>query len=223
MQIILLHGALGTPEAVEPLREFLAPHDIYNLGLNGHGRLPRGDHFSIESFADDLYLYIQESGMERPAIFGYSMGGYIALSMASRYPGIAGPIFTLATKFDWSPEQAAIQAAMLNPEKIEAKVPAFASDLARKHGPEWKALCRSTAALMEELGRSKPLALESINTPVMVAVGDQDKMVSADESRFAASKLPNGKLHLFGGMPHPIEKCDISLIASAFMKFVLNN
>jgi hypothetical protein len=46
---------------------------------------------------------------------------------------------------------------MLQPEKVELKVPAFAQALAQLHGEhEWKSLMSKTALLMKELGPSSP-------------------------------------------------------------------
>jgi pimeloyl-ACP methyl ester carboxylesterase len=51
------------------------------------------------------------------------MGGYVALKTAVLHPGRIEAIVTLGTKFHWDPENASNEVRMLNPEKIEEKVP----------------------------------------------------------------------------------------------------
>ena len=56
------------------------------------------------------------------------MGGYVALQLANKHPKYVQKIITLGTKFAWDKETAAKEVKMLNPEKIEEKIPAFAKN-----------------------------------------------------------------------------------------------
>ena len=73
------------------------------------------------------------------------MGGYVALGLAAEHPNRIKKVVTLGTKIDWSPEVAASMSRMFDPEKIQAKVPAFANLLAQAHAPaDWKKVCQYT-------------------------------------------------------------------------------
>jgi len=86
-------------------------------------------------------------------IFGYSMGGYAAICTALKHPDRISSIMTLATVFDLSPERAQKEAAMLDPGKIELKVPSFAETLKHLHGSEkWKSLLQQKAGMMKVFG-----------------------------------------------------------------------
>ena len=85
--------------------------------------------------------------------FGYSMGRYAAVCIALKHPDRICSIMTLATVFDWSPERAQKEAAMLDPGKIELKVPAIAETLKHLHGSEkWKSLLQQKAGMMKVFG-----------------------------------------------------------------------
>ena len=97
---------------------------------------------------DDL---VQQVG-ELVHLFGYSMGGFIALLSAANGNKKIHSITTLGTKMKWSPRIAENEVKQLNPELIEEKVPAFAKSLEERHGDHWKDLMRRTADYMVLLG-----------------------------------------------------------------------
>ena len=116
--ILLLHGALGSLEQFDKLQTQLSANFIvHTLNFSGHGGQPipkKG--FSIELFANDVLNYLDEKKIPSINIFGYSMGGYVALHLAVHHPERIKSIFTLATKFEWSEESTAREVKMLNAE-----------------------------------------------------------------------------------------------------------
>ncbi len=224
--LVLLHGALGAASQLASLQEALAGSGQRCLpfDFSGHGGKPFSDRFGIETFAGEVLDFFDQNNIAKADLFGYSMGGYVALWLAHQYPDRVGRVVTLATKFDWSPEIAAREMKMLDPEKIEAKVPAFAQMLAARHAPnDWKALLRKTAEMMEALGNHNLLGvnvLVKIAHPALICLGDGDNMITLEETRRAAEALPNGRLQIFGDTPHPFEKVDIGNLAAAISAFL---
>jgi pimeloyl-ACP methyl ester carboxylesterase len=219
--LLLLHGALGAKDHFEPLLPLLAGFDARAMDFSGHGQSAMPDDFSIPLFAGDILAYLDRHGIAKTDIFGYSMGGYVALYLARHHPGRVGKILTLGTKFDWSPGAAAREAKMLDAGKIAEKVPAFAAQLERRH-LDWRSLLSKTAAMMEALGRENPLKpadLETIANDVTIALGDRDAMVSLEETVAVYQKLPNAKLLVVPGTPHPIEKVAMRRLAYEITQF----
>ncbi len=107
---------------------------------------------------------------------------------------------------------------MLNPAKIEEKVPAFARQLAAIHSAnDWKAVMHRTADMMVALGAGKKLSQEEltqIEQVVYIGIGSEDHMVSLEESREATTLLPNGHLVTMDGFKHPIDRIDNLLLAT---------
>lgn len=221
--LILLHGALGHPDQfnllIAPLKEYFTIHTLLFLG---HGDHHREENFTIDDLVEQLNEFIFQKKIEQPLVFGYSMGGFVALSHALKYPKVIASIMTLATKFKWNEEIALKETHFLNPSVIEDKVPKYAQQLANIHGDSsWKNLLLQTAEMMLDIGRYSSLkeaALSKIEIPVQVMVGDQDKMVSIEETEWAFKQLPNSRMVVLPHTFHPFEKVDLS-----FMQYLILN
>lgn len=224
--ILLLHGALGSTTQLSALKETLekggAP--VYTLNFSNHGGLQgtaRG--FGIEVFSEEVLHFLNDHSLQRVQIFGYSMGGYVALWLAHHHPEKVSSIATLGTKFDWTVGAAEKEVKKLNPEKIAEKVPAFAKMLEERHHPEdWKMLMNKTANMMVDLGINpllSPAILKSIKTKTLICLGDADDMVDRAYSEEVARLLPNADFKLLPATPHLIERTDLTLLTNVLTTF----
>ena len=226
--LLLLHGALGTKIQLESLKVKLSGHfHVFSLNFEGHGDRISDKDFSIDLFSENVIGFLKEKGISNTHIFGYSMGGYVALNLALNNPELINRIVTLGTKFNWSPEIAAQEIKMLNPEKIEEKVPAFAKRLEELHAEnDWKKMMNKTAKMMIGLGDGQGLTddgMKSIGHAVLIGIGELDKMVTVEESENAAGLLQNGEMKIIEGFKHPIEQINMSELASALLVFIKRN
>jgi pimeloyl-ACP methyl ester carboxylesterase len=208
--LILLHGALGSRPQLTALAEQLAQHyDVHALDFPGHGGTPLPEQFSISSFAQYVQEYCKAQGLTKVSLFGYSLGGYVALYLARQQPQLVNRVVTLATKFHWDEATAAREVKMLQPDAIEQKVPQFARTLQERHAPaDWKEVLRHTASMMEGLGKQNALAPEDykeISCPCLLMLGDRDKMVTLEETVAVYRQLPHGQLAVLPNTPHPLE------------------
>ncbi|OWY20253.1 alpha/beta hydrolase [Sphingobacteriales bacterium UPWRP_1] len=222
--VILLHGALGSAEQMQPLANLLsAQYQVFTLNFEGHGGAPlTGEQFAIPGFANQVHEFIAAQCLEKVNIFGYSMGGYVGLYLAKQYPEKVAKVATFATKFRWNPGSAAKEAEMLDAGKIEEKVPQFARKLQQVHGEQWKQVLELTAAMILNLGAQPDLPIEeiaNITVPVLLGLGDSDNMVSLEETGSAYRVLPAGQLMVFPNTPHPFEKVNIQRLATALTDF----
>lgn len=224
--LLLLHGALGAASAMAPLAQALGEQfQVYVLDFTGHGGKPLPQEpFSMQLFVQDIFLLLEENGISSAHIFGYSMGGYAALCLAQQQPQRVKSIFTLATKFAWSPEAAAKETKLLDPEKIEEKVPAFATTLATRHHPQdWKQVMHKTAQMMLQLGEKPVLiadVLQQIQVPVQLTVGDQDNMVTVEETLWAYRQLPVARLQVLPATRHSLETISVDKLSQEIRQFI---
>lgn len=222
----MLHGALGSGEQLRPLAGSLgAGRQVFAPDLPGHGRNAGSEDpgaFTIARFAEDTLAFLDQEGIDRADIFGYSMGGYVGLHLARHHPGRIRRIMTLGTKFDWTPATGEKEAARLDPEKLESKAPAFAAQLRERHGERWTQVLKATATMMLGLGASPDLSeadFASIPHPALIAVGDRDALVPLDETARTARALPAGACLVLPGTPHPLEQADRELLTYHLRRF----
>lgn len=215
---IFLHGALGSSEQFKPmLAQFGDNQSFIPLNLPGHGHAPCDSALSMPLFADAVLQFLEENDIAQTDIFGYSMGGYVALWLAWKHPKRVRSVTTYGTKLDWTPEVAAGMARMFDPEKIAAKAPALAESLTQTHGADhWENLCRQTANFLHDLGNGMGLPASSfpeISCPVRIVWGELDHVVSREESEKAAETIPNGRFEVLSGGKHGIEQVDVQALA----------
>ncbi len=223
--LILLHGAIGAKDQLYPLTIPLKHHyTIHTLNFSGHGgnSIP-DDRFSIELFAKDVLRYMQQQNIENLSIFGYSMGGYVAMWLAKNYPEKINKLITLATKFYWDEIIATKEIKMLNAEAIEQKIPAFANQLKQRHAPnDWKLVMQKAAEMLMNLGVNNTLKTEEYSSvaPCLLLLGDCDKMVTLDETVAVYKQLPNAQLGVLPNTPHPIEQVNVDMLVYMMQRFL---
>ena len=228
MNLLLIHGAMGSASQLLPLERALdGSHTVHSVELEGHGNTPAShDQFSFDRFAANVRDFMTAHSIERTAIFGSSMGGYIALKVAAESPELVTSVITLGTKMRWSPEIAKVETSRLVPAKIREKVPAFAVLLSRRHRGipgGWEKMLARTTALMTELGAAPPIdssVLSGIRQPVRMMVGDRDAIVSIEETASTVKDIPNGELAVLPNTPHPLEQARPELVASLIKDFL---
>lgn len=225
--ILLLHGALGTSADLKSLKEILEGNGYKTLSFDfaGHGKTAAPTtEFRIDFFARNLEDFLAKHQLKNTVVFGYSMGGYVALYHQINYaPSAISSIITYGTKFNWSEKTVQKEVPMLNPEHLISKFPAHAEALESKHGENWKALMRSTAHMMQNLEKLDGLNREDfldLELPVLLLLGDQDRMVTSEETSLTASWIPHCKTKVITNSKHDLERANIKEIAHSIMEEV---
>lgn len=223
--IILLHGALGAKDQLEPLKEALSKinYKVYSFSFSGHGKVPFQKKFGIAQFANELEKFILENKFQQPAIFAYSMGGYVTLYLASQKSDLVGNIVTLGTKFNWTKEIAEKEIKQLDPKVIQEKVPKFAEALKQRHGDDWELLLKRTADMMVELGDNNLMneeLLGKVKSKVMIGLAENDTMVSEQETNDAFLGLQNAQRFSLPNAKHPIETVDVVMLVGVIKDFM---
>jgi pimeloyl-ACP methyl ester carboxylesterase len=108
--LVLLHGLGATRHVWNPLLaggrwrdSWLAPD------LRGHGSSPHATNYGLGQYAADVAELVQSAGAwEEIVVLGHSMGGAVALALASGWFGIQpSRVFGLGIKVAWSEEELA--------------------------------------------------------------------------------------------------------------------
>lgn len=223
--VLLLHGAIGSKDQLDKVKDGLSKEfEVSSINFRGHGGEPGSGAFSIQQFAKEVLDWMKAKSLDKTSVFGYSMGGYVALYLARHYPQAVEAVITLGTKLHWDETTAAKEVGMLNPEVIEQKFPTFAGQLAQRHHPaDWKEILHKTAAMLKQMGSSNPLPLDeykNIAAKILILLGDRDKMVSFEEAVAVYRQLPSAQLGILPNTPHAIEGVEVEPLVTIVKKFL---
>lgn len=226
--LLLLHGAIGAKDQMQPLAECCSPaFMVHMFNFSGHGGGPMpADAFSFPLFATEVLDYLDRHQISSVNIFGYSMGGYVAMYLAKHFPGRVQKVMTLATKFYWDEKIAEKEINMLNANFISETLPIFARQLAQRHAPnDWKQVLDKTKIMLLDLGRTNCLELKDyggIQTPCLLMLGDKDKMVTKEETEAVYKALPNASMHILPDTSHPIERINLDMVNQVIVRFIVD-
>ena len=86
--IVLLHGFLETSDMWLPfISQILKSHQVITIDLLGHGKTGCVDKtHSMNLMAESVNEVLKNLNVEKVSIIGHSMGGYVALAFAEKYP-----------------------------------------------------------------------------------------------------------------------------------------
>jgi pimeloyl-ACP methyl ester carboxylesterase len=92
--MILIPGLISSGEVWKgAVAHYAGSYECHALTLAGFaGQPPSGITPFLPAVRDELAAYIRRHQLERPVIVGHSLGGFLALSLASRYPDLVGKL-----------------------------------------------------------------------------------------------------------------------------------
>ena len=221
MNLLLLHGALGTSAQMEPLRGLVGGTTI---DLTGHGTRAIPDHgITFNDFLADIESVFAALEWETADLFGYSMGGYAAMLYAAGHPERVRSVVTVGTKYLWTAEGLQKELRMLNPDAMATKVPAFAEALAAAHGASrWRDLVSAIAQSMRDLAASPLLTAQvcaRVQCPVLLCVGDGDTTAVPEDTHTFALNVPQVRVQVLPNTKHPFDTVDHARLAAELHRF----
>lgn len=222
--LVVLHGSYMTIELMGKLVPELAKsRQVIAVEMQGHGHTANTDRpITKEQLADDVAALLRHLDIGSADIYGYSLGGGVALQVAIRHPEVVRKLVIVSAPYTsegWYPEvQAGIE--QIKPEMFD--------------GTPWRAAYDRVApdpnafpTLVEKL---KPTpydwsaeAVRAISAPTLVVIGDADGIRpehAVEMFRLRGGgvfgdmgKLPTSQLAILPGTTHLglLERADLLL------------
>lgn len=189
--LIMLHGNGEEHGYFEHQTDcFAENYRVIAIDTRGHGRSPRGEgEFSIKRFADDLYGFMTEHGIEKAHILGFSDGGNIAITFALKHPEMI--------------EKLIVDGANLYPAGVKRRIqrPIELGYYAVKLFVAFSSNAKAKAemlSLMVNQPNIAPEELKKLNMPVLVMAGTDD-MIRQEHTELIAASIPGAKLVILSG------------------------
>jgi 3-oxoadipate enol-lactonase len=219
--VVLLH-ALGTTAHLSwalALGDLVKTHRVVAFDQRWHGRGIRSSRFTFADCADDVVALLDELGVDRAIVAGYSMGGAIAQLVWHQHPDrVAGlllcstarnfrglkreklffPVLTAVT-------QTMAGHALTRVEQLAAGLPEVPS-MDRSDPAAWgRSEFRSTSAwtfpeVLGELGRFNSASwIGGIDVPTAVVVTEKDHTIPQRRQRKLAASIEGASLYTAPG------------------------
>jgi 3-oxoadipate enol-lactonase len=222
--VVLVHGYPLCRQMWLPQVEVLvaAGYRAITPDLRGFGESEAPDGpYSMSIFADDLAALLSHLGIERAVVGGMSMGGYVLLNLAERYPQQVAAAMFLVTRAAADDEPGKMRRSSLAAEVIAGRpqtvTDAFAGILfalgTSVVRPELVAEVQNWMTATSLRGLAGGLLamrdrtdyvdlLPSFNLPALVVGAEADRAVPPEHSRVLAAGLPNAQLCMVGEAGH---------------------
>jgi pimeloyl-ACP methyl ester carboxylesterase len=230
--LVVVHGAYMTVELLGRLVPALADsHRVIAVELQGHGHTADIDRpFSYEQFADDTAALLGHLGIDRADVYGYSVGGAVALQLGLRHPRRVRRLVvaSAASSSDGAYPEVAAGIENVSPELFD--------------GTPWREAYDRTApdpsafpALVEKMTQLDltpfDWPIDGLAAPALILIGDADgtrpehavemfRRLGGGVFGDLAAELPASQLAILPGTTHVgmLERADwIASMVTAFL------
>ena len=188
--LILLHGnGEDNSYFLHQINCFSKDYRVIALDTRGHGKSPRGDKpFTIVQFAEDLHDFMDEKGIDKAILLGFSDGGNIALTFALKHPKRV--------------EKLILNGANLFPKGVKPRYQwpiEIGYRIAKLFSKSEQAKKNSEMlGLMVNEPHIEPSDLDVLTMPVLVIAGTKD-MIKESHTILIYKSLPNAQLTIIEG------------------------
>lgn len=196
--VILLHGNGGSHNDLETTHRELAQagYMVYALDSRGQGANKPLPEYHYKDMAADVYEFIKLKGLEKPAVFGFSDGGIIALQLEVMYPGTLGAIVTGGA----------------NIFVENALIPSFAEGFLAQPSTEPLVIMLQTEPSMTVED------MKGIGCPSLIMSGEHD-LIRQEHTLLIGESIPSGRPVIIPGEDHGSYICNSPKLAPLILEF----
>jgi pimeloyl-ACP methyl ester carboxylesterase len=247
--LLVLHGGPGFDHA--PMRpyfdRFADTHQVIYVDHRGNGRSTgEPESWTLAQWGDDIHDLCQALGLKRPAVYGLSFGGMVAMSYAARHPDAASKLVFASTagRMDLPATYDAMQ--RLGGPDARRIAERFWTDPSTEAAAEYMSVCmplynpsgalsaeaRKRAIMRTEVmfhfirgeQRSMDLlsGLRAVRRPTLVLAGGLDPITPLSCSRAIAGAMPEGvaELVVFEAAGHGVHRDEPDRAETVLRRFL---
>ncbi len=194
--VLLTHGFTGSSADFAKLVGSLSGrHTVITWDLRGHGASDSPADpasYSIEISVRDMAALLDRADVERAALVGHSLGGYLSLAFHLAHAERVSALVLIGTGPGYRKDEAR---AGWN-ERVETRARSLDAKGAKSVG-----LAHAARGILAQRDAKIIESLPSIRVPTLIAVGENDETFLAG-SRYMAEKIPGAALEIIAGAGH---------------------
>lgn len=221
--VLLIHGVGGDAGNWDPIATRLRTRfDVMAMDLRGHGGsdLIRGP-VDVDDFARDAVQVLDDAGVGRCGVAGFSLGGAVALALALHFPERVDKLALIGTVCGRSPQQQA--RALERVEYLrqhgtaalaEGNRERWFSDAFRRANPEVvdRRVAQVSASDTESYLRAFTIfctaefadRLHEIRAPTLVVTGEHDVAATPEMARAMGERIAGAQVHVLPKLHHSV-------------------
>lgn len=200
--VLLIHGAFGWGDCwASEVIDLSKDYQAIVADTRGHGRSTYDDQtLSYELLTDDYVALLDDLGIDKAAIVGWSDGAIIAINMAMRYRQRVTKVFAqaanvsldgiLPTASDDPTPQGYVARSKVVYERISPTPDRFDDFMGR------------VAEMLSTQPNWTDDQLSAITTPISVVVGDHDEIIKRSHTDHIAEVIPGARKVILKDVSH---------------------
>ncbi len=222
LPLVLLHGA-GATTALETqhlARLMQSSRPVVAFDLPGHGASDTYDEVTADLFTRGVGDAI--ASLDQPVdLFGFSLGGAVALSVAQQLGDSVRHLAVHATSVNWDAALVSDMLARLDVAGIRSRSPQGWQRLDDAHQGRADDVFASLAPFVRSLAENRSFAHDlPPHLPKLVTSGDADELFDLSHALYLRTRLAGSQLGILPGLGHRLGPDEASALAPILHRFL---
>ena len=223
--VVVLHGAAGCTQMETELvaRRLSNTYHVVALDFASHGQSDPFEDiiYTPGLFIDNVAALFDHLNLKQASVFGFSLGGFIALAFAHAYPGRVKKLAVHATNLIWDEELVSTMLSRLDHETIRQKSQELVNYLSAMHGGDhWASLFERMKDYTIQLRNylTEYAAVHQVPMHTLVTAVDKDDLFTVQSPVYLYERLPNGTLAIIPGQRHALQNVDLDQLVPLILR-----
>lgn len=192
IEFFIIHGYTGSPTDFHHLPQYLSKRFNANViipRLKGHGtQISNLDKLNYEDFYNDLERYIEKNEKNKTIFIGLSLGGFMALELASKFKNKGIVIISIPYKLIFPVNIISFFERFIIKKKWKKPIPSYEGELRKKAFNYDYVHVRGLKILKESIQRFE-VYCKKIKTPVLAIYAEGDFLTSIKSDKAIRKKI----------------------------------
>jgi pimeloyl-ACP methyl ester carboxylesterase len=171
---------------------------VIGTELQGHGHTADNDReFTLGHLADDVVGLLDHLGLERADLFGFSVGGVVALEVAVRHPGRVDRLVLASTRY----RREGYRDDLVPPSEEDFTRMRAAHAAVNPHPGRFDEMMRKIGRVARNIPGWTDDELRGLGAPTLLVLGDDD-FVRLENAVRMHEVIPDARLAVLPGTTH---------------------